>query len=144
ILLGGYNERLLQLPVLYPNLVNSLFEYINEIKPYHVNIRDFTRALEVPVDQANIWTTDFDKPVYYDPLLEDYRVLDPNNSLDRIILQTRPWSDWYNNYLANEAPRRFNITVNFDRVKCVTDSDFVHAIKIIADGKKFQWELIND
>lgn len=64
--IGGYNEPLIQKPVLTADQTDALQSYIEEVKPYHVKIRDFVRRLSPPIDEGHFYATDFDKPAYYD------------------------------------------------------------------------------
>ena len=125
--IGGYNEAITQTPVEPIDNTINLTNYIEEIKPYRVKIRDFTQIISPPLDNAVVHVTDFDFPQYYDSNLGTYRTLDLINDID-IISSTAPWSDWYNGYLNsgldinNYAPstwnpvRHFNMTLRYDRV----------------------------
>jgi alpha-tubulin suppressor-like RCC1 family protein len=112
----GFGQNLTQSAFYYQDQIENLIDYINEIKPYHTIIRNF-------VDYRNAsenWTNnsqDFDKPVYYDSL-KGYRVLNPNNAQDQLILsQNSAYTSWYNNYLTNpELIRTINTKLIFDRV----------------------------
>jgi photosystem II stability/assembly factor-like uncharacterized protein len=64
--LGGYNEPLLPIPVQTVDQSESLQSYVEEVKPYHVKLRDFVRRLSPPIDIGRFYVTDFDKPPYYD------------------------------------------------------------------------------
>lgn len=126
--IGGYNEALDQTPIQSSDNTNSLLSYIEEVKPYRVKTRDFARGLAPPVETANVVTTDFDKPVYYDTQLGHYRRLDPNNTVDQAIMTSGMWKNWYANYLKNgydldtysastwNPIRRLKTTISFDRV----------------------------
>ena len=84
-------------------------EYINEVKPYHVKIKEFNLRYE---GQDNYLGTlsDFDLPAFYDDVRKGFisPILDDNTdtptSLSSFpstdpIWTTIPWSQWYNNYL---------------------------------------------
>lgn len=122
----GFNEMLDQrLVQMYDNTEN-LLAYIDEVKPYRVKTRDFSRMLTPEIEQANVHATDFDKPLYFDPAINAYRRLDLANPNDLEIVKTKqPWKDWYDNYLngsldpasPNFNPvRKLNLTMRFDRI----------------------------
>ena len=68
-------------------------QYINEIKPYHTKIRSYTSAYD-KTEQADIYTTDFDLPSYYNTLTDTLDVVQLGNPL----LNTAPWKSWSENY----------------------------------------------
>jgi hypothetical protein len=92
-----------------------VLDYIQEVKPYHVQIREFN--LTYDGDDAypgNL--TDYDLPAYYDRLLTIPQFVSPillpytqsgsfiqSNTSDVAsnaeIWTLAPWKDWYNNYL---------------------------------------------
>jgi hypothetical protein len=112
----GFNANLIASPIASVDYTTDLLDYINEVKPYHVQIRNFISKYGIN-DTANVHATDFDKPVYFDPNLQVYRVLDPTNAADVVILQTGIWADWYNNWQAgNNQVRSIKATLTFDRV----------------------------
>ena len=126
---AGYNEALTQTPVQPIDNTQNLLNYLEEVKPYRVKTRDFTRILTPPTDYANTTVYDFDYPVYYDNVTGTYRVLDPAKAIDNAIITTQePWKSWYANYNkpgldpeeylpATWNPvRHMTITMNFDRV----------------------------
>ena len=86
-----------------------VLDYIQEVKPYHVQIREFNLIYN-GFDQYNGTVNDFDLPAFYDneqnlfvsPILDD---TDPPVSTTSSfpstspIWQTLPWNQWYQNYL---------------------------------------------
>jgi len=96
----GYNVPLLETPFTRVDQTVNLIDFVNEVKPYRVKIREYATSYTPPTDIAPTLATDFDKPVYWDQRLGVYRVLDPANLTDIAILQTQPWVNWYTNYLA--------------------------------------------
>ena len=85
-----------------------VLEYIKEVKPYHVKIKEFNLKYE-GTDTYQGSVTDFDCPAYFDttynqfvsPILDDGEPpLDPVSSTPSTapIWQTLPWSQWYQNY----------------------------------------------
>lgn len=128
--LGGYSETLRQSPVAFKDQIDNVIAYLEDVKPYHVKIREYVRRLSYGPDIADMAMTDFDKPVYPDG--QANRVLNVNNPQDQQIMSlNRPWKDWYNNY-QNEAKdisdwdldwngvRKMKITMKYDRVSCGT------------------------
>jgi len=87
-----------------------VLDYINEVKPYHVQIREFNLKYQ-GYDQYNGSATDFDLPAYWDPAQDLFisPVLDNTGRLSTTssvpstngIWQTFPYDQWYQNYLLN-------------------------------------------
>ena len=86
-------------------------DYINEVKPYHVKVKEFNLRYEGE-DSFLGTLTDFDVPAYFDTTLNKFisPVLDENEystitgvlqsatpSTDP-IWQTLPWNQWFDNY----------------------------------------------
>lgn len=117
----GLNQVASQSPVFIANRSDSFIDYIQEAKPYHTKLRDFRINLIVGTDVANTIVTDFDKPVWFDPELNEYRVLDPSNPNDMAIM-TDPDSDqyWWSQYYNTDKHkvREIETTIYFDRVSC--------------------------
>ena len=94
-----------------------VLDYIKEVKPYHVQIREFNLIYN-GLDDYQGSMTDFDVPAYYDtdvipnqfvsPILTPYTVSTavgtgtPSDASDAasdsLIWQTKPWNFWYQNY----------------------------------------------
>jgi hypothetical protein len=92
-------------------------DYIKEVKPYHVQIRELNLIYN-GLDDYQGTLTDFDVPAYYDtdvipnqfvsPILTPYTVStavgtgtasDASDAApDSAIWQTEPWNFWYDNY----------------------------------------------
>jgi len=92
-----------------------VLDYIQEVKPYHVQIREFN-LLYNGQDQYPGSMTDFDLPAYYNtslpapqytsPILTPYAhsTYQADNTIsdassDALIWQAWPYSQWYGNYL---------------------------------------------
>ena len=85
-----------------------VLNYIQEVKPYHVQIREFNLKY-TGFDQYNGTTTDFDLPAYWDsaqgifvsPVLDNTGELSTTSSVPSTsqVWQTLPWNQWYQNYL---------------------------------------------
>lgn len=132
--LGGYSEDLRQSPVAFKDQIDNVIAYLEEVKPYHVKIRDYVRRLSYGPDVARLTVTDFDKPTYLDDRngTSVYRKLEANNSSDALLMNTtRPWKDWYQNYKKENYDlkkwdkewnpvRRTKVGILFDRVACGT------------------------
>ena len=120
--LRGFAEKLVASPFYTTNKINSLKEYINEVKPYHTQIRTF-------VDWrtgSETWTnnsTDFDRPPYSDAQQQS-RILDMNNPKDEIILSTdNAYKNWFLNYQTQpQLVRKLRTRLLFDRVACAAST----------------------
>jgi hypothetical protein len=87
-----------------------VLNYIQEVKPYHVQIREFNLIYN-GFDQYNGTVNDFDLPAYWDaaenlyisPVLDNAipPVLSTTSSVPSTseVWQTLPWNQWYQNYL---------------------------------------------
>jgi hypothetical protein len=95
-----------------------VLDYIQEVKPYHVQIREFNLAYN-GIDSYNGLMSDFDCPAYYNINLEIPQYVSPillpytqssavgtgtpninsNTPADAEIWVDNPWNQWYNNYL---------------------------------------------
>jgi hypothetical protein len=65
----GYNVPLTQTPVLMSDQTQSLISYINEVKPYHVKVRDFSTQYNTDISNANtnlVEDTAFDVTILFD------------------------------------------------------------------------------
>jgi hypothetical protein len=91
-------------------------DYIQEVKPYHVQVREFNlKYTGFDISQGDL--TDFDVPAYYDTTLEIPKYISPvllpyehgtafNSSINAAsdasaastIWNTWPYSQWYNNH----------------------------------------------
>jgi hypothetical protein len=85
----------------YPNFVRDnqtyYLDYINEVKPYRTQVREYILDYEgSDLIDGNI--TDFDLPGYYDALSKTYRSPNGSSSLDGQIYQSLPYQYWFNNY----------------------------------------------
>jgi len=97
-----------------PDNQTFVLDYLNEVKPYHVQNLAFNLIYE-GLDIYDGALTDFDVPSYWNTLLEIPQFVSPvltpytySNSVnqsfasdaspDSQIWLERPWSDWFNNY----------------------------------------------
>lgn len=125
--LGGYSEELRQSPIAFKDQIDNVVKYVEEVKPFHVKIRDYVRRLSTKPDIARMGVTDFDRPVYATGMNE-YRNLRFNDPLDLEIMSTqKPWKDWYDNYQKGNLDllrwdaswnpiRRLKTRILFDRI----------------------------
>jgi hypothetical protein len=84
-----------------------VLNYIQEVKPYHTQIREFNLRYQGS-DQYLGSVTDFDLPAYYDtaqnlfvsPILDNTGQLSTTSSVPSTseVWRTFPWSQWYQNY----------------------------------------------
>lgn len=80
-------------------------KYIQEIKPYHTQIREFNLSY-VGLDQFQGDITDFDVPAFWNsslqtyvsPVLDDTLITPSSYNDSDPIWQTLPYDQWYNNY----------------------------------------------
>jgi len=73
---------------------SSFYEdYINEVKPYHTKIRNFT-VNYTSTDVSSTFIGDYDLPAYWDSLQTRFRTVGFGNS--QLTLQ--PWKTWFQNY----------------------------------------------
>jgi len=85
-----------------------VLNYIQEVKPYHTQIREFNLIYQGS-DEYQGTVTDFDVPAYWNaqenlfvsPVLDDIGDLSTTSSTpsNSPIWQTLPWNQWYQNYL---------------------------------------------
>jgi hypothetical protein len=85
-----------------------VLDYINEVKPYHTQIREFNLIYQGQ-DAWNGMTSDFDVPAYWEtdqqkfisPVLDNTGTLSTTSSTPSTdpIWQTSPWDQWFSNYL---------------------------------------------
>jgi hypothetical protein len=86
-----------QIPVYQRDNQDLIRTYIEEVKPYHTKISEF--ILQYNGDElANLSTTDFDLPAYYNFATGSYRSPTGQTVEDDIILQLDPYINWTNNY----------------------------------------------
>ena len=86
-----------------------VIDYINEVKPYHTQIREFNLIYKgADTFQGNV--ADFDLPAYWDadlnlfvsPVLDDTGgTISTTSSVPStsVVWQSFPWNQWYQNYL---------------------------------------------
>ena len=90
-------RALQQIPVYQRDNQDLISEYINEVKPYHTKVSEFVLQYNGD-DRADLNTTDFDLPAYYNFATGTYRSPTGSTVEDQIILQLDPYIDWSNNY----------------------------------------------
>lgn len=85
----------------YPSYVkdNQTFyeDYINEVKPYRTQIREYIPLYDGN-DYLHAGTSDFDLPPYYDTVSSTFRSPDGTYSTDAALLTTDKYIDWNNNH----------------------------------------------
>ena len=90
-------RKLEQFPSYVPDNQNFYLDYINEVKPYRTEIREFV-ADYVGNDTYGSDITDFDLAPYWDSNLGVYRSPDGSQSYDSVLESTGVNSQWNNNY----------------------------------------------
>ena len=68
-------------------------QYLDEVKPYHTNVRSFTTNYSV-VDPTQTYTTDFDLPAKYNDVTGMFTPIEVGDD----ILNSYPWKSWSDNY----------------------------------------------
>ena len=99
---------LIEYPIFRRDNQDFVEDYIKEVKPYHVQIREFNLRYEGE-DIYNGSVTDFDLPAYYDsalqqfvsPILDDSANPESKSAVPSTssLWTTFPYSQWYQNYL---------------------------------------------
>jgi hypothetical protein len=118
--LRGFSDQLQAVPFYQESKRESLISYVNEVKPYHVKIREFTDSRRAQ-STYNMSSMDFDRPPYQDAQSErGVRILDAQNPVDANILSTDVrYMSWFNNHELNpDLIRRMRVHLLFDRVAC--------------------------
>jgi hypothetical protein len=95
-----------------------VLDYLQEVKPYHVQVREFNLAYDGQ-DSYQGYITDFDNPSYYNQALTIPQYINPvllpytkstavgtgtasdiaDTPADAQIWVESPWKEWYSNYL---------------------------------------------
>lgn len=111
IVLKGFSQNLYTGDLYTSDNIDSLLNYINEVRPYRSKIREFI-SKRTSNDLVNLTVTDYDKPVY------NNRVLNLSDINDANILATdSTLKFWYENYQKNpQLIRTLKTTLVFDRV----------------------------
>jgi len=90
-------RKLQQFPIYAPDNQNFYLSYIEEVKPYRTQIREFV-VNYIGEDNYGSDITDFDLPPTWDANLQLYRSPDGSQSYDRALQSTGINSQWYNNH----------------------------------------------
>jgi hypothetical protein len=111
-------RALLPFPTYRQDNQTFVSDYLQEVKPYHVQVKDFNLVYDGNDDYPGT-VTDFDCPAYYDTQLQTPQYVSPillpytastavgNGTASNVadteptaeIWATTPWNEWYNNYL---------------------------------------------
>jgi hypothetical protein len=70
-------------------------EYVNEVKPYHTNIRNYISKYTSLDENSNLLFTDFDAPSYYNTATNKFEVVTLANTG---LINQQPWKLWADNY----------------------------------------------
>lgn len=108
-----------------------VLQYIQEVKPYHTQIRKFGLIYRGQ-DQYLGSITDFDIPAYWDPaenlfispVLDNVGNLSTTSSTpsDAAIWSVFPWNQWFQNYdLGTRLVRGITTTIRYDRYQYQSD-----------------------
>ena len=71
--------------------------YINEVKPYHTQIREY-KLKYTNTDIQDGLNTDFDLPPFYDVAKSKMRPIEPDAEVDADLLETYPYKMWRDHY----------------------------------------------
>jgi hypothetical protein len=79
-----------------------VLDYLREVKPYHVKVKEFSLLYD-GFDTYLGNTTDFDVPAFFDTATSKFvsSVLGESFPATDPIWQTFPWNQWYSNYTLN-------------------------------------------
>ena len=126
-----------------PDNQTFVLDYLNEVKPYHVQnlafnliydgIDTYAGAL-TDYDVPAYWNTALDLPQFVSPVLTPYTYSDSVNqsftsdadSNAQIWLE-RPWSDWFNNY-----------TLSVDSIDVIDTTTTYSTVPVITIGAEWQ------
>ena len=89
----NYAGSLIQRPVYKFQDTKWYEQYLDEIKPYHTQIRDYRLTYDL-VEPSNSFVTDFDLPVVYDSNSKKYKSL----SLTDSKINDYPYKSWLDNH----------------------------------------------
>ncbi len=90
-------RALTQIPILQKDNQDLIREYIEEIKPYHTKISEFVLRYDRS-EHAQLNTTDFDLPAYFNFATGKYRSPTGATVEDEIILDLEPYINWVENH----------------------------------------------
>ena len=90
-------RRLDQIPVYVRQPEQIIEDYINEVKPYHAKIREYLSTYPGD-DLADILTTDFDLPPFYDTNTNRFKSPQLEDERDTAKFSEEPYKQWFNNY----------------------------------------------
>ena len=120
-----------------PDNQTFVLDYLNEVKPYHVQNLSFNLVYEgldtypggiTDYDVPARWDTALTIPQFVSPVLIPYTLSDSVNQsvvsdtgADAQIWLQRPWSDWFNNYgLSVESVTVIDTTTTYSAVPTIT------------------------
>ena len=85
----------------FPNYIRDNQDYyqgyINEVKPYRTQIREYLLDYQ-GLEETNVGVSDFDMPTVFDRNVMRYRPLDYQNAKDLAIIVASDRNAWYKNY----------------------------------------------
>lgn len=111
IVLKGFSQDLYTGDLYTSDNIDSLLDYVNEVRPYRSKIREFI-SKRTSRDIASLAVTDYDKPVYNGRILSVSDINDAN-----ILATDSTLKYWYENYQKNpQLIRTLKTTLVFDRV----------------------------
>jgi hypothetical protein len=128
---------LLQYELYQPDNQTFVLDYLNEVKPYHVQNLAFNLIYDgidtypgalTDYDVPAYWNTTLDSPQFISPVLTPYTYSDSVNqsftsdtASNAQIWLERPWSDWFNNYTLNvDSVDVIDTTTRYTTVPVIT------------------------
>jgi len=126
-----------------PDNQTFVIDYLNEVKPYHVQNLAFNLIYD-GIDQYPGSLTDYDVPAYWNTTLDLPQFVSPvltpytySNSVNQSFISDtsanaqiwleRPWSDWFNNY-----------TLSLDSIDVVDTTTSYYDIPVVTIGAEWQ------
>ena len=120
-----------------PDNQTFVLDYLNEVKPYHVQNLAFNLIYDgidiypgalTDYDVPAYWNTALDLPQFVSPVLTPYTYSNSVNqsftsdaASNAQIWLERPWSDWFNNYtLSVDSVDVIDTTTTYDTVPVIT------------------------
>ena len=90
-------DQLYQLPSYVQDNQSYYESYIDEVKPYRSQVREYLLDY-TKTDFAKAVITDFDLPAIYDKSVASYRVLDKNSNTDLALIRAGAGANWLGAY----------------------------------------------
>lgn len=130
-----------QLPVFLPDVQDSIQQFFQEIKPFHVYLKQYVARYDntPDPDQASLDITDFDLQPYYNSVTNTYRSPQLGNTTDTDALQYPVYGPWlqHHTYAVGQVlmiKGGSNYVSNSVRVQIFGDGTGAKASAIVVNG----------